>query len=86
MQVGGRRAVTIPPSPDSGLTPETNVLVIADLLGRAQLTLRRSSPRSSTTRGVGELADGDVVDAGLADLAGDLEGEPAARLEHDRPA
>ena len=32
MQVGGRRAVTIPPSPDSGLTPETNVLVIADLL------------------------------------------------------
>ena len=32
---------------------------------------------------MGELADGDVVDAGLADAAGDLEREPAARFEHD---
>ena len=32
MQVGGRRAISIPPNPDSGLTPETNLLVVADLL------------------------------------------------------
>ena len=34
-------------------------------------------------RRVRELADGDVVDAGLADLAGDLQRQPAAGLEHD---
>ena len=32
MQVGGRRVVTLPYDPDSGLTPETDVLIIADLL------------------------------------------------------
>jgi FKBP-type peptidyl-prolyl cis-trans isomerase len=32
MQVGGRRAVTIPYDPAMGLTPETNVVIIADLL------------------------------------------------------
>ena len=32
MQVGGRRAITIPYDPNMGLTPETNVLIIADLL------------------------------------------------------
>ena len=31
--------------------------------------------------GVGQLADGDVVDTGLADLAGDLQRQPAAGLE-----
>ena len=32
MQVGGRRAITVPPNPDSGLTPETNLVIVADLL------------------------------------------------------
>jgi len=32
MQVGGRRAITIPSDPNMGLTPETNVVIIADLL------------------------------------------------------
>lgn len=32
MQVGGRRAITIPYDPNMGLTPETNVIIIADLL------------------------------------------------------
>ena len=33
MQVGGRRAITLPPDPNLGLTPETNVVIIADLVG-----------------------------------------------------
>ena len=32
MQVGGRRVITLPYDPDSGLTPETDVVIIADLL------------------------------------------------------
>lgn len=32
MQVGGRRIVTLPYTADNGLTPETDVLIIADLL------------------------------------------------------
>ena len=32
MQVGGRRVITLPYDPESGLTPETDVVVIADLL------------------------------------------------------
>ncbi len=32
MKVGGRRAITVPPIPDMGLTPETNIVIIADLL------------------------------------------------------
>jgi peptidylprolyl isomerase len=32
MKVGGRRAVTLPNDPAMGLTPETNVVIIADLL------------------------------------------------------
>ena len=32
MQVGGRRVITLPYDPASGLTPETDVVVIADLL------------------------------------------------------
>ena len=98
MKVGGRRAVTIPPTPrlgpDAGDRPRHRRRPPrrrADLT----LTLPAVSVDGSTSqveaevehlRRVGELADGDVVDAGLADLAGDLEGQPAAGLEHDRPA
>ena len=32
MKVGGRRAVTIPPIPEMGLTPETDIVIVADLL------------------------------------------------------
>ena len=32
MQVGGRRAITLPYDPESQLTPETNVVIVADLL------------------------------------------------------
>ncbi|HEU4840986.1 MAG TPA: FKBP-type peptidyl-prolyl cis-trans isomerase [Ilumatobacteraceae bacterium] len=32
MKVGGRRAVTLPPIPEMGLTPETNIVIVADLL------------------------------------------------------
>lgn len=32
MQVGGRRVITLPYYPESQLTPETNVVIIADLL------------------------------------------------------
>jgi FKBP-type peptidyl-prolyl cis-trans isomerase len=32
MQVGGRRVITLPYDPASGLTPETDVVIIADLL------------------------------------------------------
>ena len=45
---------------------------------------RRSMPMSNTGDRVGQRADGDEVDAGLGDLAGALEGEPAGRLERRR--
>lgn len=32
LQVGGRRVITLPPYPGSELTPETNLVVVADLL------------------------------------------------------
>ena len=35
MQVGGRRIIVMPATPDSGLTPETDVIIVADLLATA---------------------------------------------------
>ena len=32
MKVGGRRAITVPPNPAAGLTPETNLVIVADLI------------------------------------------------------
>ena len=89
MQVGGRRLIRVPFNTETGLTPETDVYLVVDLPCRALTALEPTDAQVEAevedSRRVGQFADGDVIDAGLADLAGDLEGQAAARLEHDRP-
>ena len=64
MQVGGRRAITVPPNPDSGLTPETNLVIVADLIAdvlSAAMVAHASTPTVTRRLRAHSLSEGTAL-------------------------